>query len=128
VWKLKKFRLATGVLIVVVGALVTYLLCGEFRRFEIKPYPVPLAAFTNWNDVLAHPRNISLTTFQTGVVHMDACLNLDPASPRQADIAHAPRDLAVLAHCVHHPHLGDFLIDRAHPSVKVIYGHEAGRF
>jgi hypothetical protein len=74
VWKLKKFRLPTAVLIVVVGALVTYLLRGGFRRFEIKSYPVPLAAFTNWNDVLAHPRNISLTTFQTGVVHMDACL------------------------------------------------------
>jgi len=46
-------------LIVVVGALVTYLLRGGFRRFEIKPYPVPPAAFTNWNDVLAHPRGIS---------------------------------------------------------------------
>jgi hypothetical protein len=52
-----------------------------------------------------------LTTFQTGVVHMDACLNLDPASPRQADCDHAPRDLAVLVHWVHHPRFGDFLID-----------------
>ena len=80
-------------MIVVVGALVTYLLPGGFRRFEIKSYAVPPAAFTNWNDVLAHPRNISLTTFQTGVVHMDACLNLDPASLRQADCTHVPRDL-----------------------------------
>jgi N-acyl homoserine lactone hydrolase len=61
--------------------------------------------------VLAHPRDISLTTFQTGVVHMDACLNLDPASPRQADCDHLPRDLAVLVHWVHHPRFGDFLID-----------------
>jgi hypothetical protein len=81
VWKLKKFRLSPAVLIVVVGALVTYLLRGGFRRFEIKPYPVPPAAFTNWNDVLTHPRDISLTTFQTGVVHMDACLNLTPQAP-----------------------------------------------
>ncbi len=60
VWGLKKFRLPAAVLIMVVGALVTYLLCGRFRRFEIKPYPVPHAAFTNWNDVLAQPRDIGL--------------------------------------------------------------------
>jgi hypothetical protein len=83
---------------VVVGALVIHLLRGGFRRFEIESYPVPPAAFTNWNDVLAHPRDISLTTFQAGVVHMDACLNLDPASSRQADCAHVTRDLAVLVH------------------------------
>jgi len=42
---------------------------------------------------------------------MDACLNLDPASPRQAGCDHVPRDLAVLVHWVHHPRFGDFLID-----------------
>jgi hypothetical protein len=111
VWRIKKFRLPAAILILALGALVTYLLRGGFRRFELTPYPVPPAAFTNWDDVLAHPRDISLTTFQTGVVHMDACLNLDPASPRQADCDHRPRDLAVLVHWVHHPRFGDFLID-----------------
>jgi len=110
-WRLKKLRLPAAVLILGVGALAAYLVRGGFRRFEITPYPVPPAAFTNWNDVLAHPRDISVTTLQTGVVHMDACLNLDPASPRQADCDHAPRDLAVLVHWVHHSGFGDFLID-----------------
>jgi glyoxylase-like metal-dependent hydrolase (beta-lactamase superfamily II) len=95
----------------VAGALVTYLLRGGFRRFEIKPYPAPAAAFGNWNDALAHPGGISLVTFRTGVVHMDACLNLDPQSPKQADCDHRPRDLAVLVHWIRHPKLGDFLID-----------------
>ena len=110
-WRLKKLRRPAAILILTVAALATYLLRGGLRRFEIKPYPVPPAAFTNWNDVLAHPREIALATFQTGVVHMDACRNLDPASPRQADCDHTPRDLAVLVHWVHHPRLGDFLID-----------------
>jgi hypothetical protein len=78
---LKRFLLTAAILIVAVAALAVYLLRGGFRRFDMTPYPVSRAAFTNWNDVLAHPRDISLTTFQTGVVHMDACLNLDPASP-----------------------------------------------
>src|ERR1700690_4177859 len=108
---LKNILLTAAILIVSVAAFAAYLVRGGFRRFEITPYPVPPAAFTNWNDVLAHPRDISLTTFQTGVVHMDACLNLDPASPRQADCDHVPRDLAVLVHWVHHPKFGDFLID-----------------
>jgi len=58
VWKLKKFRLPAAVLIVVVGALVTYLLRGRFRRFEIKPYPVPPAAFGTmcWRIRVAFPK------------------------------------------------------------------------
>lgn len=102
---------AVGILILVLCAAAIFLVRGGFRRFNVTPYPVPAAAFANWNDALAHPRDISLTTLQTGTVHMDACLNLDPASPRQAECDHAPRDLAVLVHWIHHPRFGDFLID-----------------
>jgi N-acyl homoserine lactone hydrolase len=109
--KLKGFGIAAAILILAAGALIAYLVRGGFRQFEIAPYPVPPAAFTNWNDTLAHPSDISLITFQTGVVHMDACLNLDPASPMQAECEHTPRDLAVLVHWVHHPQFGDFLVD-----------------
>jgi hypothetical protein len=111
VWRLKKLRRPAAILVLTVGALAAYMLRGGFRRFETMPYPIPPASFTNWSDVLAQPRDISLTTFQTGVVHMDACLNFDPASPRQADCDHVPRDLAVLVHWINHPPFGDFLID-----------------
>jgi glyoxylase-like metal-dependent hydrolase (beta-lactamase superfamily II) len=102
---------AAAILSATLALLALYLLRGGFRRFGTTPYPVPARAFAGWNEALAHPRDISLTTLQTGVVHMDACLNLDPASPRQADCDHVPRDLAVLAHWVHHPGYGDFLVD-----------------
>ena len=108
--KLKKFLLPAGALIVVVSAFITYMVRGGFRRFEVAPYNAPPAAFTNWNDVLTHPRDISVVTFQTGVVHMDACLNLDPTSPKQAACDHVPRDLTVLVHWIHHARFGDFLI------------------
>jgi glyoxylase-like metal-dependent hydrolase (beta-lactamase superfamily II) len=107
-----KFLLRSLALLVLIAAgLVAYLVRGGFHRFHTTPYPIPPAAFTNWTDALAHPRDISVTTLQTGVVHMDACLNLDPASPRQAGCDHRSRDLAVLVHWVHHPRFGDFLID-----------------
>jgi len=109
--RLKKLLLLALALILIVCALVTYMLREGFQRFEIASYHVPPAAFTTWNDVLAHPSDISVVTFQTGVVHMDACLNLDPKSPKQAECDHAPRDLAVLVHWIHHPRFGDFLID-----------------
>jgi N-acyl homoserine lactone hydrolase len=109
--RLKKYLVAAAILVLAIGVVAVYLVRGGFRRFDSTPYPLPTAAFTNWHDVLAHPRDISLTTFRTGVVHMDACLNLDPASPKQADCDHTPRDLAVLVHWVHHPRFGDFLID-----------------
>lgn len=95
----------------VILAAAGYLLRGGFHRFVVAPYKVPPAALTNWDDVLKNPRDISLVTLQTGVVHMDACLNLDPKSPKQSECDHAPRDLAVLVHWVHHPRFGDFLID-----------------
>jgi N-acyl homoserine lactone hydrolase len=109
--QLKKLLVPAAVLIVVISALLTYMFRGGFHQFEITTYKVPRAAFTTWNDVLRNPRDISLLTIQTGVVHMDACLNLDPASPKQAECDHVPRDLAVLVHWIHHPQFGDFLID-----------------
>src|SRR4051812_28819667 len=107
----KKIALSVAFFILTVAVAVAYLLRGGFHRFVVTPYQVPAAASTNWNDVLRHPRDITLVTFQTGVVHMDACLNLDPKSAKQAECDHAPRDLAVLVHWVHHPRFGDFLID-----------------
>jgi N-acyl homoserine lactone hydrolase len=100
-----------AILVVVTGALAAYLLRGGFHRFDASPYPVEPGLFTSWSDAFAHPGDISVTTFQTGVIHMDACLNLDPSSPRQADCDHRPRALQALVHWVHHPRFGDFLID-----------------
>jgi hypothetical protein len=52
-WRLKKLRLPAAILILAIVALVTYLLRGGLRRFDITPYPIPPAAFTSWNDVRA---------------------------------------------------------------------------
>jgi N-acyl homoserine lactone hydrolase len=100
-----------ALLVLIAGVLVAYLLRGGFHRFDATPYPIPPAAFTSWSDALAHPRDISVTTLQTGEIYMDACLNLDPASPKQAGCDHRPRAIAALVHWVHHPRFGDFLID-----------------
>jgi glyoxylase-like metal-dependent hydrolase (beta-lactamase superfamily II) len=108
---LKPLILPPLFLLVVVCVSILYLLRGGFQRFEAVPYKVPPPSFTNWNEVLRHPQDISVVTLQTGVIHMDACLNLDPASPKLGECDHAPRDLAVLVHWVHHPRFGDFLID-----------------
>ena len=108
---LKKIGLFFALFTIIILALAAYLLRGGLHHFVVTPYKVPPAANTSWNDVLHNPRDISLVTFQTGIIHMDACLNLDPKSPKQADCDHAPRDLAVLVHWVHHPRFGDFLVD-----------------
>jgi len=100
-----------ALLVLIAGVLAAYLLRGGFHRFDSSPYPIPPAAFRSWSEALANPRDISVTTLQTGEIVMDACLNLDPSSPRQADCDHRPRALAALVHWVHHPRFGDFLID-----------------
>src|SRR5262245_53374418 len=105
------FWRSAAILILAVGATAAYLLREGFKSFEITAYPIPATALRSWDAVLREPRDISVRSFQTGVVHMDACLNLDPDSPKQAECDHTPRDLAVLVHWVHHPSRGDFLID-----------------
>jgi len=108
---LRKIGLFSILSIIATVAAAAYLLRGGFHRFIVAPYKVHPAAFSSWNDVLKNPRDISLVTIQTGVIHMDACLNLDPKSSKQSECNHVPRDLAVLVHWVHHPRFGDFLID-----------------
>src|SRR5215475_6201301 len=71
---LTRFLRTAAILSATLALLALYLLRGGFRRFETTPYPVPAPAFAGWNEALAHPHDISLTTLQTGVVHMDACL------------------------------------------------------
>jgi N-acyl homoserine lactone hydrolase len=102
---------ALVILILLAFVLAAYLVRGGFHRFDATPYPTASAAYTTWSDALAHPADISVTTLQTGVIDMDACLNLDSSSPKQADCDHQPRALAALVHWVHHPRFGDFLID-----------------
>ena len=109
--RMKKYGLAAAILVLIVCGTFLYLLRGGFRRFETTPYKLPPSPSTNWDAVLSHPRDIALVSLQTGVVHMDACRNLDPESRMQARCDHSPRDLAVLVHWVHHPRFGDFLID-----------------
>ena len=48
--KLKKLRWLVAVLILAIVALVTYLLRGGFRHFEITPYPISGTVFRNWGD------------------------------------------------------------------------------
>lgn len=108
---MNQYGVAAAILALAVSGLLVYLLRGGLRRFEIAPYKVPPSTSTNWAAVLSHPSDISLVSLQTGVVHMDACRNLDAKSPKQAQCDHAPRGLAVLVHWVHHPRYGDFLID-----------------
>jgi glyoxylase-like metal-dependent hydrolase (beta-lactamase superfamily II) len=108
---LRKIGFFAALSIIATLAAIAYLLRGGFHHFVVTPYRVPPPAFTSWNDVLRNPQDISLVTLQTGVIHMDACLNLDPKSSKQSECNHVPRDLAVLVHWVHHPRFGDFLID-----------------
>jgi hypothetical protein len=105
---LKRLLITAAILIVAVAALAVYLVRGGFRRFEITLYPVPPAAFTNWNDVLAHPRAISLATLQTGVV---------PRGWNDAGTARGRVSLERLR-----------AFANAHPNAKVIYGHEMANF
>src|SRR3569832_689272 len=107
----KKVLVATAIMVAAVVVSFVFSLRAGLRQLQLTPYPVPAAAFTNWYEVLSHPRDISVVTLRTGTIHMDACLNLDPASPKQTECDHSPRDLAVLVHWVHHPRLGDILID-----------------
>lgn len=108
---LRFFLRACAVLVVCIALMAIWLFRGGFTHLQSSDYSVPQTRYSNWQDVLAHPAPITVTTLQTGTIEMDACLNLDPASPKLASCDHRPRRLIALAHWVHHEQFGDFLID-----------------
>jgi N-acyl homoserine lactone hydrolase len=108
---LKLFLRACAVVVLFCVLLAAWLFRGAFTSLQASPYTLPQPRYSTWQDVLAHPAPITVTTLQTGTIDMDACLNLDPDSPKLASCDHRPRQLIALVHWIHHEQLGDFLID-----------------
>jgi N-acyl homoserine lactone hydrolase len=76
------------------------------------PFVVPKSdAAKDWATILSQPKNITLTTLETGTiqVQLSEVLNLD--NPRTKGFKDSTFWVPVFAHWIHHETYGDYLID-----------------
>jgi N-acyl homoserine lactone hydrolase len=99
-------RIAT-LWLVMVTALVQGA-CGA-PRTATRRDPAPGAR--SWAGVFAQPTQVTVETLVTGHASGDRRMVLDPGDPNIRRLANPSEPSAVLAHLVHHPRHGYFLVD-----------------
>ncbi len=93
--------------LVVVGARVL----GACGTRPIADRSAPASGPRSWADVFEHPTRVTVETLVTGHATGDRRMVLDPADPNIARLSNPSDPSAVLAHLVHHPRHGYFLVD-----------------
>jgi N-acyl homoserine lactone hydrolase len=91
--------------------VVLMLVRAGFRSLDVAAYPLPVQRPTNWEEILARPRPVTVEVLITGTVDGDRRVVLDENDPHIEELGdhHAPS--TVSAYWVHHPTKGDYLID-----------------
>ncbi len=74
-------------------------------------YPYVKIGGRNWSEIFRNPRNIHVSSFQTGTVKINLLGTINPDHPLAGDIPEEKLDAPILAHWVHHEEKGDFLVD-----------------
>jgi N-acyl homoserine lactone hydrolase len=71
----------------------------------------PVARATSWAEVFAQPTGVTVESFVTGHARGDRRMVLDPNDPNILQLSDPSEPSAVLAHLIHHPRHGYFLVD-----------------
>jgi glyoxylase-like metal-dependent hydrolase (beta-lactamase superfamily II) len=111
---LKKLALGAGALVLlsVLSAFGLLAVSGGFQRIAYRPHAPTARSHATWDEVLAHPSAITVTTLEVGSIQMDLAANLDPDAPELKTLfLGQERRIPVLAHLIHHPARGDLVID-----------------
>lgn len=95
--------------LVVVTALVQGA-CGAHRT-ATRRAPAPAPRARSWAEVFAQPLQVTVETLVTGHASGDRRVMLDPEDPKIRHLSNPSDPSAMLAHLIHHPRHGYFLVD-----------------
>lgn len=75
------------------------------------PFHIPEASYDNWDDILSHPRPISISTYSTGVnqTKLSGIMNLEHEAAGQ--IEDGTIGIPVIVCVIQHPEFGAHLVD-----------------
>ena len=93
-----------------------------------QPFSAPEASYDNWDDILAHPKSVTVQTYSTGIRHttLSGLMNLDHELAQ--DIEDEPIEIPALVTLIQHQELGPYLVDAGQDSsfVDHPYGNMRG--
>jgi glyoxylase-like metal-dependent hydrolase (beta-lactamase superfamily II) len=101
----------TGRIAVFWLVLMTALLHGACAVHRTATRQAPMARATSWAEVFAQPTEVTVEALVTGQASGDRRMVLDPHDPNIRHLSNPSEPSAVLAHLVHHPRHGYFLVD-----------------
>jgi N-acyl homoserine lactone hydrolase len=91
--------------------VVTALICGACGTRRTAARRVPAPGARSWAEVFVQPTQVTVETLVTGYATGDRRMVLDPEDPNIHRLSNPSDPSAVLAHLVHHPRHGHFLVD-----------------
>jgi glyoxylase-like metal-dependent hydrolase (beta-lactamase superfamily II) len=106
----------------VAAALTTALTvgCSTYHPAVVAFQPPVSTAPATWDSILAHPVAVTVTTWTTGEVKVERALLLNLDASAAAALPHDKVWVPVLAHRIHHPMRGTWLLDTGFDSTFAV--------
>jgi ketose-bisphosphate aldolase len=107
----KKIVLIIAILVVVVISSVFSAIIWSSSMIQRVQFSAPEALYDNWDDILSHPKPITINTYSTGMMQtpVSAIINLEHEHTK--DIEDELIEFPVTANIIQHQQFGVYLID-----------------
>ncbi len=105
----RKINLAvTAFLLLLITLLVVEWQSSSLQRLPFSP---PNPSFNNWEDILSHPKPITVQTYSTGKMQIELSAFMNLKHDQAQDIEDELVEFPVTVNIIQHQELGAFLID-----------------
>lgn len=74
-------------------------------------FPLPTQAFTNWDEILSNPQDITIEVIETGQLYISNHFFLNMKHPNAKGLKREKITVPVYCYLIRHPILGNYLVD-----------------
>ncbi|MCP4610079.1 MAG: MBL fold metallo-hydrolase [Planctomycetes bacterium] len=107
--RVKKITLAVTVLLVL--SFILFIIGWRSSLLQRLPFSAPEASYRNWDDILLHPKPITIRTYSTGMMQTPLSGIMNLKHEQAQDINDELVEFPVIANLIQHQELGSYLID-----------------
>ena len=107
--KYQKILLVSTFLMVMASVFVFFVLSSS--KIPRRPFVTPNASYKNWDDILSHPKQITIQAYSTGIMQTPVSGIVNLKNEKAKDIQDKIVEVPVTVAVVHHQEYGSYLID-----------------